>query len=247
MVRRWKFALGALVVCVVVLALSYLLPSDSRLGIMFFDRARPIYPFTVQNLMWVFFLVGLGELLARVESIRVNLGGLKSGYLITEPNILYGRDDIVDIRKRVFNKDDMLAHLLRMLTIRYQVSNWSVSETHSLLTSHMEQIQFQQEVDYSLVRFITWLLPTLGFIGTVMGISDALNYAGQPGVTEQDNFMSVLTSNLGFAFDTTLVALLMSAILVCLMHIIQSQEERTMQRCWAFCLENFINKLVTKA
>ena len=64
-----------------------------------------------------------------------------------------------------------------------------------------------------MVRYVVWAIPTLGFIGTVLGISLALAFAGA--VDLQDpNLLAELTKRLAVAFDTTLLALVMSAVLV---------------------------------
>jgi biopolymer transport protein ExbB/TolQ len=244
--KRAKFGLAAVGICVLLLALTFLLPESSRFGVTFFDRRSSVYPFTVQNAMWVFFFLGLGELCSRIDDIKENSRGLKAGYLSDRPDVFYAREDIVEIRKKTHNKNDLPARLINTLTIRYQISNWAVDETHQMLNSQLELIQFRQDAEYGLIRFITWLLPTLGFIGTVMGISDGLNKAGVPGASETPDFIPNLTKSLAFAFDTTLVALLMSAVLVYLIHLIQSQEAHSLERCGAYCLENFINKLMSK-
>jgi len=115
-----------------------------------------------------------------------------------------------------------------------------------MLKSQLELLQFKIDVDYNIVRYITWLIPTLGFIGTVMGIAVTLAAAGLPGAAEQPDFLSNLTSRLAVAFNTTLVALVMSAILVFAMHIVQGSEERNIQYCGEYCLNNLVNKLISK-
>jgi biopolymer transport protein ExbB/TolQ len=236
----------AMGLAVAVLAATLLLPADSRLALIFFDRASTIYPFTVQNAMWVFFFLGLGELAARMGSIRENSRILGAGYLSERPDVFYDHSDLAEIRKKTHGKKDMLAVLINILITRYQISNRAVDETHQMLNSQLELMNMRLDTDYSLIRFITWLLPSLGFIGTVMGISETLNKAGMPGASDQPDFLHTLTSSLGFAFDTTLVALLMSAVLVYLMHLAQTLEERSLGRCGMYCLDNLINKLISR-
>ncbi len=82
-----------------------------------------------------------------------------------------------------------------------------------LLTSSLELFLHEIDLRYSLVRYIIWVIPALGFIGTVIGISLALAYAGA--VDLQDpNLLAELTKQLAVAFDTTLLALVLSAVLV---------------------------------
>ena len=69
----------------------------------------------------------------------------------------------------------------------------------------------RQQESYSLVRIITWATPMLGFLGTVVGITQALGDLAtqQLGGNLQDA-MKGLLSGLYIAFDTTALALSLS-------------------------------------
>ena len=56
------------------------------------------------------------------------------------------------------------------------------------------------EGSYSLLRFITWAIPILGFLGTVLGITQAI-----AGVTPEvlEHSLSNVTNGLSLAFDAT--------------------------------------------
>ena len=67
----------------------------------------------------------------------------------------------------------------------------------------------------SLVRIIIWATPMLGFLGTVMGITQALgDLAGQQIGEDLNGAMQGLFSGLYVAFDTTAVALTLSIVLM---------------------------------
>jgi flagellar motor component MotA len=101
-----------------------------------------------------------------------------------------------------------------------------------------------------MIRYFAWFIPTLGFIGTVIGIALALSTAGNPpdvGDSEAlREWMQALTRDLGVAFNTTLVALMLSSVLVLLMHIAQEMEELALNKSAQYCLDNLINRLWTK-
>jgi biopolymer transport protein ExbB/TolQ len=93
-----------------------------------------------------------------------------------------------------------------------------------------------------MIRYVVWAIPTLGFIGTVVGISLALAFAGA--VDLQDpTLLAELTKRLAVAFNTTLLALVMSALLVFFQHIVQAFEERALNQAGQYCLDNLINRL----
>ena len=76
--------------------------------------------------------------------------------------------------------------------------------------------------DLSMLRYIAWAIPAIGFIGTVRGIGDALSQAHKA-VTGD---ISGVTEGLGVAFNSTLIALLLSILLMFLMQQLQQAQER---------------------
>ena len=225
-----------------------ILKGDEGAAILFFDMSSTAfkYPFTIQNFMWVMFFIGLGELYFRYQESREDIRDLTSNYLIEDEGVFYNTEDLVSVMTKVQGKGSRIAHLIQSLFMRYQASQKSPDETHKMLNSQLEMMQYKLDVDYNMIRYLAWLIPTLGFIGTVVGISKALSYAGIPGKAEEATFLTELTTRLAVAFDTTLVALMMSAILVYIMHLMQGREEHIVQRCGEYCLNNFINRLISK-
>jgi biopolymer transport protein ExbB/TolQ len=78
------------------------------------------------------------------------------------------------------------------------------------------------DAELSNLRYIAWAIPAIGFIGTVRGIGDALGQAHRA-VTGD---VSGVTEGLGTAFNSTLVALLISIVLMFLLHQLQLAQER---------------------
>jgi len=78
------------------------------------------------------------------------------------------------------------------------------------------------ESELSIIRYLAWAIPSVGFIGTVRGIGNALGQAHR--AVEGD--ITGITSNLGVAFNSTFVALVISIILMFFIHQLQLMEER---------------------
>lgn len=78
------------------------------------------------------------------------------------------------------------------------------------------------ESELSLVRYIAWAIPSIGFIGTVRGIGEALGQAHK--AVEGD--ISGVTLSLGVAFNSTFIALLISIVLMFILHQLELQQER---------------------
>ena len=89
------------------------------------------------------------------------------------------------------------------------------------------------EESYLLPRYISWAVPILGFIGTVLGISLAADgirriIASDTGLSGLSGDLSGAIAPLGIAFDTTLIALSLSVVLTLFLSLVQRGEERTL-------------------
>lgn len=81
-------------------------------------------------------------------------------------------------------------------------------EEHLKYLSDLDAARAAQS--YGLVRFVIWAIPIMGFLGTVIGITDAIACLSP---TQLDN-MSGVVGGLGVAFDTTAIALGLSMVLM---------------------------------
>ena len=99
----------------------------------------------------------------------------------------------------------------------------------------------RMDSDLSLVRYIAWAIPSIGFIGTVRGIGQAMGQA-QKALTGD---MSGVTEALGTAFNSTLVALLLSMVLMFLLHQLQQMQERLVLDAQSRVGSRLIQNLVT--
>lgn len=79
---------------------------------------------------------------------------------------------------------------------------------------------------YGLVRFVIWAVPIMGFLGTVIGITEAI---AQLSPTQLENISGVV-AGLGVAFDTTATALALSMVLMFLQFVIERFEQALLAR-----------------
>ena len=89
------------------------------------------------------------------------------------------------------------------------------------------------EESYLVPRYISWAVPILGFIGTVLGISLAADgirriISSDAGLAGLSSDLSGAIAPLGIAFDTTLIALSLSVLLTGFLALVQRGEERTL-------------------
>ena len=101
-------------------------------------------------------------------------------------------------------------------------STRNVQDVSSVANNLCESEGERLESELSMIRYIAWAIPSVGFIGTVRGIGQALGEAHR--AVEGD--IAGVTENLGVAFNSTFIALLISIVVMFLVHQLQSLQER---------------------
>lgn len=242
--------LGGLVIAL----LSLLLTPGGGAAVLLLDlHATPppnspfVYPLTVQNLMHMLFFVALGELYCRWRIAARERAMLAEHLLPEDYQVVLQSHDLPPIRERIANRYDgehgFLPSLIDLCILQFQASR-SVDQTVIVLNSSMDRIEHRLDLRYAMLRYIVWVIPTIGFIGTVIGISLAMGLI-DPQATEQP--LGEIAQALGVAFYTTLVALVESAILVLLLNLVQAGEEAALNDAGHYTLTNLINRLYAGA
>ena len=135
-------------------------------------------------------------------------------------------------------KNKILPYVMARGLERFQMTG-SVSQATEAIMGRLEVASEQQESDLSMLRYLVWAIPSIGFIGTVRGIGVALKRADE--ALQGD--ISGVTNALGVAFNSTLVALIISIFLMLMIHLLQSNQEGLILRLQTFCREELIDKL----
>lgn len=104
------------------------------------------------------------------------------------------------------------------------------------------------EASYSVPRILVWAIPLLGFIGTVIGISGAVSgfsgFLENSGDVEQiKEGIGQVTSNLGLAFDTTLLALFLSVLVMIPLVLVERYESRLLLGIDVFVNDKLLPRL----
>src|SRR3989440_9343265 len=238
--RTQALAVFALLALIFIGFLSLLLPNGTRAAVLILDKPSQhfIYPFTIQNLMHIVFFMGLGELFVRWRIAAREERFLGKGYLPEDDQSVLGPEDLGPIRRSVAGQFDhehgFLPSLINMAVLQFQSSS-SVEQAAGIMNQHLELISHRVDLRYGLVRFVAWLVPTLGFIGAAFSLGASLSGAGVPGV--QLNLKEVART-LGIGFDCTMVALMESAGLVFLLHLIPAKEEAALTSAADYTLRN---------
>ena len=121
---------------------------------------------------------------------------------------------------------------------RFQ-STENIQAVSSIVKDTCETEADRMETELTIVRYIAWAIPSIGFLGTVRGIGTALGQAYQ---AVSGDIVGV-TQSLGVAFNSTFVALVVSIFLMFLLHQLQLLQDRLVLDCQNYCDERLIRHM----
>jgi len=186
-----------------------------------------------------------------IQPLIMIAGGMIAGFLVAKTTLVLKE---IDHEKKIdlppfpvsrSSDDSSILSLIEgkpgILSRRYQrlallwLETGSGSKLERVLDNDTEAYDLAQQASYSLPRILIWSIPVLGFIGTVMGIGEAVG--GFQGFLTKADDIDVLrdglvnvTSGLGTAFDTTFLALAVSVIVVFPLTLIERIEQRLLTK-----------------
>ena len=118
-------------------------------------------------------------------------------------------------------------------------STRNVQDVSSVANTLCESEGERLESELSMIRYIAWAIPSVGFIGTVRGIGEALSQAHRA----VDGDIAGVTESLGTAFNSTFVALLISIVVMFLVHQLQLLQERQVFDAQTYIDHNLIRHM----
>lgn len=124
----------------------------------------------------------------------------------------------------------------------------NVSDVSEMLRAQAENDESCFDSSYGVLSGIVWVIPILGFIGTVIGLSGAIGGFGavlgaDATIASLREGLTPVTSNLGVAFDTTFVALVFAMVIQLLLTLLRKKEDQFLDECRDYAHVNVISKL----
>jgi biopolymer transport protein ExbB/TolQ len=138
------------------------------------------------------------------------------------------------------NQQDFLLPRTLLSALQRFATTGSIQAVSDTIKETCEIEADRLDSELSMVRYIAWAIPSIGFIGTVRGIGDALGQAYK--AVEGD--ISGVTVSLGVAFNSTFVALVLSIIIMFCLHQLQLSQERLVLDCQRYADKRLLRHLV---
>lgn len=197
----------------------------------------------IQGLCYFLFTLGLMEVLHLRREIKDEFQSLDQGILPEREQYVITPEDVNAIKLQVIEhqKDHkyILLDIVNKACTKFR-SNHSISESLEVVKTLSSVNGKKFESKQTLVRYIAWAIPSVGFIGTVLGIANALGAANEAMDPEG---IEHVTSLLMVAFDTTLIALLLNVVLTFSLNALGGKMEVFFAQMEDYIIENLINRI----
>ena len=261
--RRWGFAAGrftspnkalSFMVALLITTLFFTalvvgvqrFPQGEWLTAIFIERGPCPYP-----TMFLFFW-SLVMLFFKSRKIALQRRAFDLPLMPHQPDFELNQTTARSLQDRLRRMVDNPHHFILLNRIDLALTNLHnigrTADVATILKIQAENDEAQVASSYGLVQGFLWAIPVLGFIGTVLGLGQAISaFAGalQAGGDMTAIRMSLqgVTGGLSTAFDTTLVALVCALILQLLVSVLQAAESEFLDTCNDVCHKHVAGRL----
>lgn len=182
-----------------------------------------------------FFFIGIAALCIRRMDLAEQLGLLKEKVLpprTEEGNSLEDCPEMLaKLAKQPAKRRESYRHQRVERAIRHVWLKQSAAPLDEELKVLSEADEARAHQALALPRFVTWAIPILGFLGTVIGITMAVASIDPKAMAASDpRAIDGVTRALSVAFDTTALALSLSLVLMFIQYRLQAVEFRLLAK-----------------
>jgi biopolymer transport protein ExbB/TolQ len=172
---------------------------------------------------------------------------LKTKYLFSVDLIQDEKKEKLDVNSIIEKLDKQipqdclsspLIQTLRSSLWRYAATK-NVQNLSDAIESNLNALAVRQDSENTMIRYLIWAIPSIGFIGTVRGIGQALSMADQALAGD----IAGMTDSLGVAFNSTLIALLISIFLMFLYHQLQRLQDSQILDTQEYCEKYLLSRI----
>jgi biopolymer transport protein ExbB/TolQ len=236
-----------LAVAVAVAFYGALIPLHGTVISTMFTERGPTQYFTVLFSAW-----SLMILLIKSRKLAMQRRALAFQVIPAGHDFVLSSATVDDVIQQIYATVDDPKRFVLFNRILIALSNLRnlgrVSDVDDILRSQAEQDEAVMETSYSLIQGFVWAIPVLGFIGTVLGLSQAIgSFSGVLGSTADMTQITAalrgVTAGLGTAFETTLVALVAALFIQLWLTGLRKSEEEFLDDCAEYCLRNVVSRL----
>lgn len=242
--------IGILLAVVFYVVISATPLAESAFGQVFLNRGP------TQHAVVVLFFWSLVILLFKRAKIPLQRRALDVRVLPEEPGFVISPSTVGQVLQRIHEVADDPRHFIVLNRVDVALSNLRnlgrIGDVEEIMRAQAAQDESQMETSYALIQGFVWAIPVLGFIGTVLGLSQAIgSFTAVLGTGEDvsaiTGALGKVTAGLATAFDTTLVALVAALIIQLLIVMTKKAEEEFLDEAIEYGIRNIVGRLRLEA
>lgn len=235
--------IGAVIIWVALIFLANVfanIPSLHRLFTLFGGSPNGY----IQAVCYVCFIYALLDLRKMREFLKKQFKGFDLKLLPEEDQLILTPEEVSDIKLSIMEIEKrgvlyLVSDFIKKACTQYR-NDQSIPETLQVLDVQINNTKDEMEGSLNTVRYLIGAIMSLGFIGTLIGLTSAI---GSAHLAKTEEGMPILTSLLNIAFDTTLVALVLSLILNFIYHNYLELMDGFYARSRRYIIDNLISRI----
>ena len=200
----------------------------------------------------LFFFWGVVVSLIKIPKLRLQRRALEMAAVPQHREFVLNEATAKTVLDRVRSLVDDTRYFMLLNRIDRALSNLNniggVSDVSTILKAQSENDENQVASSYAIIHAMIWAIPVLGFVGTVLGLSIAINkftsaLAATTDVNQIKDHLKEVTAGLSTAFECTLVGLAFALLLHLLSDLVQQKETDFLDECNDYCHAHVVSKL----
>lgn len=198
----------------------------------------------IQVLIYGVFFYSVFELYEKKMLITAEFSGFDQHLLPERDQLVLSPEEVADIKLAIIKLESEGKHYLVNNFIKKACTQYrndkSISDTLQVFNAQVDNSKEELEGKLEIVRYLLGAIISLGFIGTLIGLSSSIGMAHLAKTAEG---MPEITRNLNIAFDTTLVALLIGLVLNFFYHRYLEYIDTFYARTKSYVIDNLISRI----
>lgn len=198
----------------------------------------------IQVLIYGVFIYSLFELLNKRKVLRQQYQAFNYGLLPEQDQLVLSPEEVAQIKLNTINLErggqfSMVGDFIKKACTQYR-NEQNVGETLQVFNTQVNNSKEEMESDLEIIRYLLGAIISLGFIGTLLGLSTSI---GMSHLAKTAEGMPEITRSLNLAFDTTLVALLAGLVLNFFYHRYLKDMDTFYSRSKSYVINNLISRI----
>lgn len=239
--------IAAAALWLILILFGYILPQDSgvyRVVEVFGGTTGGI----IQASIYAIFFYCFFELIEKRKHLQEQYQGFQFGLLPEQDQLVLNPDEVAQIKLNTIQLErngqySLVSDFIKKACTQYR-NDQSVGETLQVFHAQVDNSKEELEGGLEIVRYLLGAIISLGFIGTLLGLSSSIGMAHLAKTMEG---MPLITQRLNMAFDTTLVALLIGLVLNYFYHRYLKDLDTFYSKTKSYIINNLISRIYNPA